>query len=175
MVSWKGAAVLVALLAAIGAYAWFTRPQPAPEAARLFPCKETNMVGLLVQGQGGSAVEISRSAIGEQWNVVQPVHGRADQASAEQLAQDLYSIVPEGTVDRPGVAADYGLDAPREVVTCHVSDGSSYTLTVGKETFDGGAYYGQKSGDTRVYVVSSVPIDDFDRNLKDPPVSSPAP
>lgn len=174
MVSWKGAAALLVVLVAVAAYAWYSRPQPAPEAAHLFPCQETNMVGLLIQGQGG-AVEISRSAIGENWNVVQPVHALANQDFARQLAEDLYSIQPEGNVDKPGPASDYGLDAPREVVTCRVKDGRSYTLTVGKETFDGGAYYALKGGDPRVYVVSSVPIDDFDRNLKDPPVSTPAP
>lgn len=175
MVSWKGAVALAAVLVAIAAYAWFTRPQPAPAAAHLFPCQETNMVGLLVRGQNGAVVEIGRSAVGEQWSVLQPVKGPADQASAQQLAEDLYSITPEGRVDKPGSPSDYGLDTPREVVTCRVKDGSSYTLTIGKETFDGGAYYGLKAGDPRVYVVSSVPIDDLDRNLKEPPVSSPAP
>lgn len=133
------------------------------------------MVGLLVQVPGGASVEIARTAVGENWNVVKPVARAANQEFARQLAEDLYSIIPQSIVDRPGPAADYGLDTPREIVTCRVKDGASYTLTVGKETFDGGAYYAVKGGDPRVYVVSSVPIDDFDRNLKDPPVSTPAP
>ena len=175
MVSWKGLAAILVVLAAIVAYAWFSRPQPGPPAAHLFQCQEANMVGLLVEGQGGAVVEISRTAVGENWNVVKPVNHLANQDFARQLAEDLYSIVPEGTVKNPGPLTDYGLDKPRELVTCRVKDGASYTLTVGKETFDGGAYYAVKGGDPRVYVVSSVPIDDFDRNLKDPPVSTPAP
>jgi hypothetical protein len=175
VVSWKGLAALLVVLAAAGAYAWFTRPQPAPAAAHLFPCQETNMIGLLVQAQDGAAVEISRPAIRENWVVVKPVQAPANQEFARTLAEDLYSITPEGTVTNPGPASDYGLDTPRDIVTCRVKDGSSYTLTVGKGTFDGGAYYALKGGDPRVYVVSSVPIDDFDRNLKDPPVSTPAP
>lgn len=128
------------------------------------------MVGLLVEAPGGRAVEISRTAPGEQWRVTRPVEGAADQEAARQLAQDLHSIIPESSVDHPAKPAEFGLDAPREVVTCRVKDGASYTLTVGKETFDGGGYYARKGGDSRVYVISSVPIDDFDRNLKDPPV-----
>jgi hypothetical protein len=175
MVSWKGLAAVLVVLAAVGAYTWFSRPQPAPVAAHLFPCQETNMVGLLVQAPAGAVVEISRPAIRENWVVVKPVQAAANQDVARQLAEDLYSIQPQGTVASPGPVADYGLDAPRDIVTCRVKDGTSYTLTVGKETFDGGAYYALKGGDPRIYVVSSVPIDDFDRNLKDPPVSTPAP
>lgn len=175
MVSWKGAVALLAVLVAAVAYAWFSRPSPPAPAAHLFPCQETNMVGLLVKAQDGRVIEIGRSAIGQQWRVIQPVQAAADQMSAQQLAEDLYSIAPQGTVTNPGPPSDYGFDNPREVATCRLASGGSYTLTIGKTTFDGGAYYGQKSGDPRVYVVSSVPIDDFDRNLKDPPVSTPAP
>lgn len=162
-------ALLVLLLAAV-VYAWVTRPQPPPPAAALFPCQETNMVGLLVHGQGGKVVEIGRAKVGDQWSVLQPVHAPADQEAARVLAQDLHSITHESQVDNPGPPSEYGLDNPRETATCREQDGGSYTLTVGKETFDGGAYYALKDGDRRVYVISSVPIDDLDRNLKDPPV-----
>ena len=170
MVSWKGAVALLVLLLAAGAYAWVSRPQPARPAAALFACEETNMVGLVVHGQGGSVVEIGRAKVGDQWQVLQPVHAPADQEAARILAQDLHSISYESRLDNPGPAAEYGLDNPRATATCREQDGASYTLTVGKETFDGGAYYALKDGDRRVYVISSVPIDDLDRNLKDPPV-----
>lgn len=170
MVSWKGAAALLVLLLAAGVYAWVTRPQPPKPAAPLFPCEETNMVGLVVHGQGGQVVEIGRARVGDQWNVLQPVHAVADQESARILAQDLHSIKYDSRVDNPASPSEYGLDNPRETATCREQDGSSYTLTVGKETFDGGAYYALRDGDRRVYVISSVPIDDLDRNLKDPPV-----
>lgn len=170
MVSWKGALALGVLLVAAAAYLWLNRPQPPVPAARLFACEEPNMVGLLVEAPGGRVVEITRGAVGDQWRVTRPLASPADQDAARTLAQDLHSIVPESSVSRPASLAEYGLDAPREVVTCRVKDGRSYTLTVGKETFDGGGYYGLKGGDPRVYVISSVPVDDFDRNLKDPPV-----
>ena len=172
MVSWKGAAALLVLLVAAIAYLALNRSQPPTAAARLFACEEPNMVGLLVEGAGGRSLEITRGAVGDQWRVTRPVAAAADQEAARTLAQDLHSIVPESSVSQPGSLAEYGLDAPREIVTCRVKDGSSYTLTVGKETFDGGGYYGLKGGDPRVYVISSVPIDDFDRNLKEPPVKA---
>ena len=170
MVSWKGAAALLVLLLAAGVYAWVTRPQPPKPAVALFPCEETNMVGLVVHGQGGSVVEIARAKVGDQWSVVQPLKAPADQEAARILAQDLHSITAESHIEEPGPLAQYGLDNPRETATCREQDGASYTLTVGKETFDGGDYYALKDGDRRVYVISSVPIDDLDRNLKDPPV-----
>jgi len=40
------------------------------------------------------------------------------------------------------------------------------------ENFDSSGYYAAKAGDGRVYVISSVPIDDYDRQLVTPPVLS---
>ncbi len=130
------------------------------------------MVDLLAETPGGKVVEIGRSAVGEQWQVKRPVQAPADQTSAQTLAEDLHSVTYDSRIDNPGPLSNYGLDTPRETVTCRVKDGSSYTLTVGKETFDGGDYYALKGGDPRVYVISKVPIDDVDRNLQDPPVNT---
>jgi hypothetical protein len=138
----------------------------------LFPCDVTNSLDLLVTGRGGKQVEVSRPTERDAWVLVKPFAAPAEQDSARSLVQDLHSIVPDNTLQHPDAASAYGLDNPRVTVTCRVASGASYTLTVGKENFDGSGYYAAKAGDGRVYVISSVPIDDFDRNLVTPPVRS---
>lgn len=178
MVSWKGGLLLVVVLAALAFIAFQTRPRPAPEVAALFPCDVVNALDLLVTGRDGKQVEVSRPTDRDSWVVVKPVSAPADQDSARSLVQDLHSIVPSNAIEHPDPPTAYGLDSPRVTVTCRVTSGASYTLTVGKENFDSSGYYAAKAGDGRVYVISSVPIDDFDRQLITPPVrsgASPAP
>ena len=164
--------MLAVLLVALGVYAWVSRPQPEPEAPVLFPCDVTNALDVLVTGHDGRQVEVRRPSVHDSWLVVKPVQAPADQDNARSLAEDLHSIVPKNAIDHPDPPAAYGLDSPRVTVTCRVNSGASYTLTVGKENFDSSGYYAAKAGDGRVYVISSVPIDDYDRQLVTPPVLS---
>ncbi len=171
MVSWKGLAALLVLLAALGGYlAWSSRSGPSAPAA-FIPCDATNAVDFVVEGQG-SVVEISRSVPLQPWRVVRPVQAPADPVFADSLPQSLHSIKPDDVIADPGPAAQYGLDSPHAVVTCRVSSGSSFTLTIGKGSFDQGGYYARKGGDPRVYVIPGTAVDDFDRRLKDPPVQT---
>jgi hypothetical protein len=169
---------LLAVLVALGVYAYTSRPQPAPEAPPLFPCDVTNALDLLMTRHDGKQVEVSRPTERDSWVLVKPFAAPADQDSARSLVEDLHSVVPENAIQHPDAPSAYGLDSPRVTVTCRVASGASYTLTVGKENFDRSGYYAAKAGDGRVYVISSVPIDDFERNLVTPPVragASPTP
>ncbi len=172
VVSWKGLFLLGVVLAGLGVYAWISRPQPPAEKTPLFPCDITNALDVLVTARDGKQVQVTRPSIHDLWVVVKPVSAPADQDNARTLAEDLHSIVPKNAIDHPDPPVSYGLDNPRLTVTCRVSSGASYTLTVGKENFDSSGYYAARVGDGRVYVISSVPIDDYDRQLVTPPVLS---
>lgn len=138
----------------------------------------TNALDLLVAGAAGKQVEVARPSDRDLWVLVKPFAAPADQDLARSLVEDLHSVAALNALQNPDAPSAYGLDNPRLTVTCRVTSGASYTLTVGKENFDASGYYAAKSGDGRVYVISSVPIDDFDRNLVTPPVragASPSP
>lgn len=169
MVSWKGALALVAVLGLLGYFAYQARqPHPAKDAPRLFPCDITNALSLSEEGPGGASTAVARTGLHEVWTVTAPRPGAADQDLAREFVDSFYSVRQINVVG-PGDAAQFGLDKPREVLTCHVNGGTSYTLTIGKESFDGSGFYALKGGDDRVYVISSVPVDEFDRLLKAPP------
>jgi hypothetical protein len=172
MVNWKSGLLLLVALAVLAVIAFQARPRPAPAVAPLFACDVVNALDLLVTGRDGKQVEVSRPTDRDSWVVVKPVSAPADQDSARALVQDLHSILPDNAIEHPDAPSVYGLDSPRLTATCRVTSGASYTLTVGKENFDSSGYYAAKAGDGRVYVISSVPIDDFDRQLITPPVRS---
>jgi uncharacterized protein DUF4340 len=169
VVSWKAGVVLLAVLAALAAYLVVSRPQPAPARASLVPCDVVKAVYFRVQGPSRT-VELRRDTPTSPWRLIQPVAGEVDHNAVTTLVNALDVIKVQNTIAKPEAATAYGLDQPREVVTCRVKDGSSYTLSVGSQSFDGSGYYARKGGDNRVYVISSVEVQQFDQALAKPPV-----
>jgi len=170
MVSWKGGLVLLAVLGALGAYVLATRPGPAKSSpSSLVPCDVVQAVYFKVQGPDRT-VELQRDTITSPWLLTQPGPSQADPDRVTTLVNALDVLRVQNTIANPGAAATYGLDKPREVVTCRVKAGSSYNLSVGSPSFDGSGYYARKGGDNRVYVISSVEVQLFDQALAQPPV-----
>lgn len=178
MVSWKGALVVLALLAGLVVYAVATRPGPAPvlHIKSLIPCNSQTLLSIQIDYAAGGQFLADRPDLATPWTVRKPVTGRAEANAISVLEQSLDSIEAQNTIRDPGPPAQYGLDKPRLTVTCRVTNGSSYTLSVGGESFDKAGYYARKSGSGEVYVISSVQVDEFDRVLNEPPVEqSPLP
>jgi Domain of unknown function (DUF4340) len=174
LVSWKAGLVLLAILLGLGYI--LLRPQPkAPEAPKLVPCDSFNTVYARFEG-GGKVTEFERPKLGDNWILKQPVAGPTDRTTVEYYVNSIEGIKIVNTVDKPAGLGQYGLDRPHMVVTCRLGNGASYTLTVGGKSFDGSAYYAQKRGDPKVYVISAVEVDGFDRTLSEPPIKpSPEP
>ena len=178
MVSWKGAVVVLALLAAGVVYAIATRPgpQPAIHIKSLLPCNSLTVLSIKIDYASGAVFLADRPDLAAAWTVRQPVSGPAEANAISVLEQSLDAVEAQNTIQNPGPPAQYGLDAPRETVTCRVANGTSYTLSIGGESFDKAGYYARKSGGGEVYVISSVQVDEFDRVLNEPPVEqSPLP
>jgi hypothetical protein len=114
--------------------------------------------------------ELERVTPRDPWRLTQPRPAIADSSGAQYLMSSIEAIKVLNTIERPQPASAYGLDQPREVVACRVMSGRSYNLSVGNQSFDGSGYYTQKAGDSRVYVISSVAVDEFDKVLAEPPV-----
>jgi hypothetical protein len=169
VVSWRAGVVLLGVLVALGVYAFVSRPQPAPAPAAFMACRGLDSVDVRVAG-GSRVTELERATPREPWRLSRPRPAPADSSGAQYLMSSIEAIKVLNTIDQPQPASAYGLDRPREVVACRVMSGRSYNLSVGNQSFDGSGYYSQKTGDSRVYVISSVAVDEFDKVLAEPPV-----
>jgi hypothetical protein len=177
VVNWRTGIVLIAILAAVGVYAYVSRPQPqqVAQSAPFLPCPTQKTVYVHIEG-GGRVMEMQRATPTDEWRLTQPFQAATDSNSASNLTSSIDSIKVLDTIASPGQPSQYGLDAPHETLTCRVITGSSYTLSIGNQSFDGSGRYASKGGDRRIFVISSVEVDEFDRVLAKPPVTpSPSP
>jgi hypothetical protein len=175
LVSWRAGLLLLVVLVGLAVYAFVSRPQAAPPAPAFLGCTGLNTVGIRIQGRD-RLVEIQRDTPRDPWRLTQPQQAAADLSSADYLMSEVAAVKVLNTVPGPRTDPAYGLAQPRETLTCRVNGGASYNLSVGNQSFDGSGYYAQKMGDSRVYVISGVEVDEFDRALAEPPVKpSPSP
>ncbi len=173
MVSWKSGLVLLALLVGLGIYAYQSRPQPAPLVPAFVPCGLLDSTSITIQGPSRT-LEITRPTPSDPWQIQQPVKATGDPTAISTLVGAIDSVKILNTLKNVQPPAFYGLDRPREVLTCRVTSGASFTLSIGNQSFDSSGYYAQRGADSRVYVISSVEVDSFDKALAEPPVQ-PAP
>lgn len=175
MVSWRAGVVLLVLLVAVIVYAVVSRPRPQAPGQPFLPCTLLNTVDVRLEGQG-RVVELERPTPRESWQVTRPRQAPADSERVSALMGTIQSLTVLNTISKPDAASAYGLDHPHGGVSCRLSNRGSYNLSIGNQSFDSSGYYAQKSGDSRVYVISGVGVDEFDRTLADPPVKpSPSP
>jgi Domain of unknown function (DUF4340) len=169
VVSWRWGVVLLGVLVALAVYLVASRPRPAPQPPALVPCGVVDTVYLRIEG-GGRTLELQRPTTTSGWDVLQPLQAPGDPRSVEFLVNEVDSLKVLNTISTPQAKSQYGLDEPAFVVNCRLKSGRSYNLTVGRQSFDGSGYYAQKGGDNRVFIVSSVEVDGFDKALSRPPV-----
>jgi len=169
VVSWKSGLFLLAVLVGLGVYAYASRPQPAPPGPAFVPCGLLETTSIKIQGPT-RALEIVRQTPSDPWQILQPVKAAGDPTAISSLVAAIDSVKVLNTIKNVQPPATYGLDQPREVLTCRLTSGASFTLSIGNQSFDSSGYYAQKGADSRVYVISSVEVDSFDRVLAEPPV-----
>lgn len=172
MVSWKAAVVLAVVLLGIVGYLVVSQQRSAShqQSPPFVSCDPATAVWLQVQGQGHTFA-MQRGDDLREWQVTQPVRQQAEGTAADGLVESANGVQVLNTIGRPGGLGQYGLDRPRDVVTCRVKAGTSFTLSVGNPSFDGSGYYARKEGDSRVYVISGVQVEALERALTAPPVS----
>ena len=177
MINWKTGLVLLAVLAGLALYAYQTRPHgsPAP-AATLVPCGAADTLELRLEQPGVAVLDLQRAAPGADWQILLPAPGAADAAALDSLLGGLQSTLPTATIGQPPSGSSYGFDRPSLRVSCRLSGGRSYTLSIGDKTFDGSSYYVRLSGQSRVEVISAGEVDQLNQALAKPPYRpSPSP
>jgi hypothetical protein len=173
VVSWKAAVVLAVVLIGLVGYLFVSQQRSHPQPPQFVSCDPATAVALQIQGQGRTFA-MQRGDDLREWQITQPVRQPAEGTAADSLVESADGVQVLNTIDRPSGPGQYGLDRPRDVLTCRVKAGTSFTLSVGNPSFDGSGYYARKEGDSRVYVISGVQVEALERALTAPPVSRPS-
>jgi hypothetical protein len=158
-------------------------PPPDPQATPTpWPILSWEMedLGSIRVTDGSRAVHLER--VGDEWYIVEPTaagHGlpAADPRTIYWPLLELAGLearlpVSEEVEDK----ALYGLDLPALTIAVESVSGERARLHAGRETPDGTAFYVQREGDPRLYIVDHFKIELFQEWLSAPPYrATPAP
>jgi hypothetical protein len=124
---------------------------------------------------GISVTHIERT--GTNWHVLEPQEGIADPRTIYWPLLELASLEARLLVSaQVEDKAAYGLDVPSLTISIETRSGERAQLHAGRETPDGTAFYLQRDGDPRLYVVDHFKIELFQEWLSAPPFkATPAP
>jgi hypothetical protein len=146
--------------------------QPSPTPASVLDIAIDDVRALRIAA-GDRSLSLVRQE-GE-WAIASPGTGASSEAvpaessiywSIDEILQlQARRIVAEDATD----LAQYGLDTPAMTVTIETSGGASEQLLIGRQTPDGTAYYLQRAGDPRLYIVDHYKIQTLYDWLDDPP------
>lgn len=174
--------ILLAILIALAAYVVLVeREAPSSEDREATPPATPLPEVLSYQATDARTLRLSRPTTGQrttleyaddgQWHITEPVTEEADQDKVIRLIESLSALRPRrvltGTVGEPG---QYDLDPPVMLVEIEMKDGAAHVLKLGGKNPSRSGYYGQVSGDERIYLMPSHIGTDVERYLNEPPV-----
>lgn len=167
-------AALVFLVLAVLLY-WSNHHKPAEDTAKA--SADTPPVILKLDQNAISKIEIKKQDAGPilltkndsgSWQIAQPKPMRADQSTVSGVLSSLASLNSERVIeDKASDLKRYGLDPPALEADITEKDNKSQKLLLGYDTPTGSAVYAMRSGDPRVFTVSSYTKNNVDKNLND--------
>jgi hypothetical protein len=170
--SFRSTAILVAILAVLGAGVYFLEYRPNPEPSGLDPKLQIwNLDKETVQRV------IARSSLGEQTMVkrpdtlwyLEPQDVRADYWRISGTLIRLANMrASKRVTDNPRDLATYGLDQPQDALTLQTPDGVDHTLLIGAKSPTDAGYYAKQPEDNTVWLIGSFNVEDVERFVKEP-------
>ncbi len=100
------------------------------------------------------------------WEVVSPLHARADATALDAIVYALANMPREGRIDGDRPLSGFGLEAGAQTIRFEVG-GETRGLRIGGSTPVGGHRYVARLGDDEVAFVASYRVNAFNRNLAD--------
>jgi len=180
--SMRTTAVLIAILAVLGAAVYFFEYRPNPEGPSILDPKlqiwklDDKTVQKVVARMGDQEQTMVKRADGLWY--LEPQDVRADYWRISGTLIRLANMRASRKVtDNPRDLATYGLDKPQDALTLQDPAGVDYTLLIGAKTPNDGGYYAKTPDDNTVWLVGTFNVEDIERFVKEPafePTPSPS-
>lgn len=164
--SLRGTLVLLAALAALGAYVYFVeirgeaRKQEAEAAAkRIFAVEPASVTKLELDTSDGARARLVRA--GEKdWKLEAPLAYPADPQSVDSALRALEKLQSTAVIEeRPADLEPFGLGAKKKTVDVYVGEAAPQALSLGGPTPVGGGRYVELASDPkRLFVVSAASL-----------------
>jgi hypothetical protein len=157
---------LIIFLVLVGAYAalkWQQGQQETreKEAKRIFKVQEKE-VGILALIRPGQEVRLVKKD--HDWQLLEPLKARADQAAVDELLVTLAGLRQERDLGVQKDLKSFGLDQPQLVVE-FAAQGQTYRLAIGSQAPGAGNYYARQDQEPNVLLISTASKDSLDRAL----------
>lgn len=163
--------VLAVVALGLGAYIYFVeskRDVDAGEAKeKVFKLAPGRIDEVEVRAASGDVTKLKKT--GDDWQLVAPFTGEAEQGTASSIASSLETLeIQKVLEEKPSSFTPYGLDPARFTVTFKAAgDAGPHTLAVGNKTPTGSDIYARVEGQPRLLLISGFLQDTFNRTTFD--------
>jgi hypothetical protein len=123
--------------------------------------------GMKVEDREGELVEVRRSGETEPWLLIEP-EGEADQDVIERVVNQVVSLMIDEELGEEIGLETMGLETPEKILSIELSNGGTFTLSVGNVTITNSSYYVRLPGENS-FVVNKFTLDSALNWLSDPP------
>jgi hypothetical protein len=164
--------ILLTIFALLGGYVYFfelgERPEEKPKAVKIWDISSEDVVSVSVSGEEGKALLI-REGNGP-WLIKEPIEEEADQTRVKGIVNRLGGLTAKRIVlEKAEDLSIFGLEEPELEVRVRLSDGREEVLLIGDKNPQKIAYYAQRLGEERIYLIYSGIVDDLKRLITEPP------
>jgi len=163
-----GLLALLVLAGAIGGAAlWVNKDEAKKSEAKeksekLFDFDKAHAKEIRIEKDGKLAVALSKGE--KTWSLTQPVQAEGDDGAVDTLLAAITGLKQKKDLAEEKDLKQYGLDAPRLVVTIKLDDGKEQGLRVGMDNSFDNTLFVQKAGDPVVRVVDGFVKSSLDRS-----------
>jgi hypothetical protein len=165
---WRTGIVLLVLVG-LGSWALFyeskrpTKDERDKEKAKVLSVDRAKVSSLEIAKKGGDTIRLVRD--GSDWRLEAPVAAAADGSTLESLLTTLESLRSDAEVSATGeLSVDYGLDAPRFVISITSEGGAPpVKLEIGEKVPAESSLYARLAGAPRVFTIASYIEASFDK------------
>ena len=161
---------LLVVLIALGAYLYFVESKRTPGESgdtrdQVFAVEADKIEEIRIRSEASDTTTLRKS--GTEWQIVEPVTARPDEAEVSGLTSNLVSLEVQRVVDENAAdLKEYGLANPR-VEVAFKAGGQERRLQIGNKTPPGTDLYAKLADENRVFLISSYLDSTFNRSTFD--------